>query len=142
MHRFMFSINFIFSHLLFIINQCKMDQAFWKELLYIEHIWPLWNNPIIFNIDRSIGPLWTWPMENQKHHNLNGPSRLKTLVCRDLCWLKFGLANSIQFFLQFCMSEAVVLPIYLPVWPDCVIYCTLGNHSKRLATINLPKSPS
>ena len=29
-----------------------------------------------------------------------------------------------------------------PVWPDCVIYCTLGNFSKHVATINLPKLPS
>ena len=28
------------------------------------------------------------------------------------------------------------------VWPDCVIYCTLGNFSKHVATINLPKLPS
>ena len=26
-----------------------------------------------------------------------------------------------------------------PVWPDWVIYCTLGNFSKHVATINLPK---
>ena len=26
------------------------------------------------------------------------------------------------------------------VWPDLAIYCTLGNHSKPLATINLSKS--
>ena len=29
-----------------------------------------------------------------------------------------------------------------PVWPDWTIYCTLGNHSKPLVTINLPKSPT
>ena len=29
-----------------------------------------------------------------------------------------------------------------PVWPDCAIYWTLGNFSKPLATINLPKSPT
>ena len=28
------------------------------------------------------------------------------------------------------------------VWPYWAIYCTLGNHSKPLATINLPKSPT
>ena len=28
------------------------------------------------------------------------------------------------------------------VWPDWVIYWTLGNFSKPLATINLPKSPT
>ena len=28
-----------------------------------------------------------------------------------------------------------------PVWPDWAIYWTLGNFSKPLATINLPKSP-
>ena len=29
-----------------------------------------------------------------------------------------------------------------PVWPDWEIYWTLGNFSKPLATINLPKSPT
>ena len=29
-----------------------------------------------------------------------------------------------------------------PVWQDWAIYYTLGNHSKHLATINLPKSPT
>ena len=29
-----------------------------------------------------------------------------------------------------------------PVWPDWVIYWTLGKFSKPLATINLPKSPT
>ena len=29
-----------------------------------------------------------------------------------------------------------------PVWPDWVIYWTLGNFLKPLATINLPKSPT
>ena len=33
-------------------------------------------------------------------------------------------------------------PEWYPVWPDWVIYCTLGNHSKPLATINLPKFPT
>ena len=28
------------------------------------------------------------------------------------------------------------------VWPDRAIFCTLGNHSKHLATIILPKSPT
>ena len=29
-----------------------------------------------------------------------------------------------------------------PVWPDWVIYWTLGNFLKHLETINLPKSPT
>ena len=29
-----------------------------------------------------------------------------------------------------------------PVWPDWAIYCTLGNFSKPVATIILPKSPT
>ena len=29
-----------------------------------------------------------------------------------------------------------------PVWPDWAIYCTLGNFSKPLVTINMPKSPT
>ena len=28
------------------------------------------------------------------------------------------------------------------VWPDWAIFCTLGNHSKPVATIFLPKSPT
>ena len=28
------------------------------------------------------------------------------------------------------------------VWPDCAIYCTLGNFSKPVATIIMPKSPT
>ena len=28
------------------------------------------------------------------------------------------------------------------VWPDWMIFCTLGNHSKPVATIILPKSPT
>ena len=37
-------------------------------------------------------------------------------------------------FLQYLYSQAV--------WPDWAIYWTLGNFSKPMATINLPKSPS
>ena len=29
-----------------------------------------------------------------------------------------------------------------PVWPDWAIFCTLGNHSKPVATIILPKLPT
>ena len=31
---------------------------------------------------------------------------------------------------------------FQPVWPDWAIYCTLGNFSKPVATIILPKSPT
>ena len=40
-------------------------------------------------------------------------------------------------------SEATALPTEpQPVWPDWAIFCTLGNHSKLMATINLAKSPT
>ena len=29
-----------------------------------------------------------------------------------------------------------------PVWPDLAFFCTLGNHSKLVTTIILPKSPT
>ena len=32
--------------------------------------------------------------------------------------------------------------LILTVWPDWAIFCTLGNHSKHLTTIILPKSPT
>ena len=40
-------------------------------------------------------------------------------------------------FKTFCRYSLLLL---LPVWPDWAIYWTLGNFSKPLATINLPKS--
>ena len=55
--------------------------------------------------------------------------------------------------LKFCKlcfrfaAEASILRYFnifgsLSVWPDWAIYLTLGNFSKPLATINLPKSPT
>ena len=39
-----------------------------------------------------------------------------------------------------CKRESMT--VQLAVWPDWAIYWTLGNFSKPLATINLPKSPT
>ena len=54
---------------------------------------------------------------------------------------------------QICTIHLVTRALYLvegdeaqmlwqTVWPDLVIYWTLGNFLKHLATINLPKSPT
>ena len=40
-------------------------------------------------------------------------------------------------------SQPPFLPsVYLPVWPDWAIFCSLGNFLKPLAPINLLKSPT
>ena len=73
----------------------------------------------------------------------------------DQCLKRFRLRDEISLLLSITKAEEEAvqdqdedatrsvrkLP-YLPVWPDLAIFCTLGNHSKLVATIILPKSPT
>ena len=56
----------------------------------------------------------------------------------------FGCPDELKWRLYFVQVQKG-LPFSSnkwPVWPDWAIYWTLGNFSKHLATINLPKSPT
>ena len=58
----------------------------------------------------------------------------------DQIWPNFATSESLAIFLQrFTRRYSLNL---LTVWPDWVIFWTLGNFLKPLATINLPKSPT
>ena len=47
-----------------------------------------------------------------------------------------------NLFRNLNLIKLFFVPSLGTVWPDLAIYCTLGNFLKRLATINLPKSPT
>ena len=71
-----------------------------------------------------------WKDENKEKEAANSPS-LKTLM-RPL-YLPISILMLVNLLRRRGTST---------VWPDWAIYCTLGNFSKPLATINLPKSPT
>ena len=68
---------------------------------------------------------------------------------RDRAWPICFKNNLPYLFLSTHLTSGIVLiieaaeePTWVPVCPDWAIFCTLGNNSKHLATINLPKSPT
>ena len=58
---------------------------------------------------------------------------------RKFCKELVGRKKILIFYLSF-FSSSLTHSCLLAVWPDLVIFCTLGNFLKPLATINLPKS--
>ena len=50
--------------------------------------------------------------------------------------------NTRLWTLEFCALDREFEPQWGPVWSDWAIYWTLGNFSKPVQTISLPKSPS
>ena len=77
----------------------------------------------------SYSPLWTFS---------NMKDVLPTQKCHKLLFKVRSAADT--FLLNW--QDRLLLANTHAVWPDWAIYCTLGNFSKPVATIILPKSPT
>ena len=81
----------------------------------------------------------------KKFYNINDRSKLqKTLIwiieecdSKAVAFLSSTLVSTRRTLAYVKKQKCRLRPP--PVWPDWAIYCTLGNFSKPLATINLPK---
>ena len=84
----------------------------------------------------------------KKFYNINDRSKLqKTLIwiieecdSKAVAFLSSTLVSTRRTLAYVKKQKCRLRPP--PVWPDWAIYCTLGNFSKPLAAINLPKSPT
>ena len=66
----------------------------------------------------------------------------KNLECGDLCLLSFFLSLSLFLSQYLFLSRALSFITHIQCDQIGAIYCTMGNFSKPLATIILPKSPT